>query len=1653
MRWTCKDQGEIGSLDPGPGGSVAVPASPFPKQLIANKACNSMTLRTACSSGLTGLNEACMAISRGDCEAALVAGVNLILGPGMTIAMTEQGVLSKDGCCKTFSADANGYARGEAVTALYIKPLMDAIRDGNPVRAVIRGTASNGDGKTPGMSQPSTDAQEKLIRRAYEVAGITDFKATAVVECHGTGTAIGDPIEVKAVARVFGDEGVYITSVKPNLGHAEGASGLVSVIKMVLALEKRIIPPNIRFSSPNPNIPFESARLTVPVEATSWPTGKVARTSVNSFGIGGSNAHVILDSAEMFNVGFNCRHASTRAQLLLHSANSPKSLERLVKDYSAFAESNPDSAVDLAYTLAFRREALPYRSFTIMKDGAVGSPSTTASSPDDSPPSIVMVFTGQGAQWPLMGRELLGGNSVFQASIRSLNGYLDAITGDDAPGYSIEEELLKPGKRSRVGTARLSQPLCTAVQIALVDTLKSLGIVPATVVGHSSGEIAAAYAAGGLTAREAILTAHFRGVSASRQQRSGAMAAVGMSWVETEKFLVPGTKLACENSPNSVTISGDAGAVHAVIDDIKESVPDVLARLLQVDKAYHSGHMVEVGDYYLDCLSRYGVTGRQPTVAKFVSSVTGGFEGEAVDLSPEYWRRNLELPVRFCSAVSAILEDATTGKSPAFIEVGPHSALAGPLRQIFTSISTTSSTAYVASLVRNQDSMGSLLVAAGKLWSLRVPIKLESLIPTGNCLSDLPRYPWSHETTHWYESRLSKEWRQRTYPHHNLLGSKVPQSTDLEPAWRNLFHLESAPWVQDHRLDGDVVFPFAAYLATAGEAISQITGVDHGFRIRNMNVRLALVLPESKPTEIITTLRPIPLNRSLNSQWWEFTVSSYNGQTWNKHCVGEVIAVSSEVELENAVVPSLPRKVSASCWYATMRKTGLGLGPAFQTMRALESSVRGPDNRAVARVEIPTTHEKGYHIHPTVLDGTLQLMSCAATNGQARRVKNWLPTSIERITVRRCTSALTSCVSAKTTSRSIVGYGHCISEVDGMTYLEVSGIRMSLGGGPDSNDMADTHAAARLTWRPDIDFTDISSLSKASVDRASQVSLLNELTRLCLCHDEPKALRPEQPSDNLSSYARWITRQEQTLRAERNLSTATNRNSIVQTLTAWVKRLSGTPAAAAVAILRNVFCNLHSILLGEHLFDKDLPDDFRENLKVFMSSFEMTDFVRHICHSQPNLRVLEIGEDSLVPAPAVTQGLVLASGDYSCMQYTFTSKGYISTKDQVQLFPGMEFLTLDISKDLDEQGFENRQYDLIVSSNMTRPVIPEHVPLENIRKLLAPRGRLILQGNSNISLWASYVFGSQTRSWSGINTTNDSDHKCTRGNALRKSLAAVGLVSIDCLAEDEISTTVVASLALDKVSSKTVSVLYTDAKETERIDDPVILQLQKSGYHVSKFSIQSLEELPPDQDVLCLLDRTRPYFENLSPPQLRALQILLGNMGNAGLFWSTMACQIGCSDPRYAPVIGFARTMRSEMLVDFATCELEDWEKDAQGLVRVFEKFQRRGSHTKDGLKPDFEFVLKQGQVHVGRYYPFSLSDELNCMSTDENAALDIGTPGRVNTLRWSQSSRETPKDSEVELNVHAAGLNFRVSEFGTFHHISDTYYLLVFVSLIKAIC
>lgn len=564
----------------------------------------SMTIQTACSSSMVSLHEACQALLRNDCSAALVGGVNLILNPTMTMAMSDSKVLAADGACKTFDASADGYGRGEGVSVILIKRLEDAIGNNDTIRAVIRATNTNFDGKTPSISAPDVHKQESLIRSTYARAGISKIDDTAFFECHGTGTQVGDLVEVTAVARVLQDkhksgEPTCIGSVKPNVGHTEGASGLTSIIKATLCLENDVIPPNIFFKDPNPNIPFSDANLLVPCEPTPFPAGRTKRVSVNSFGVGGSNGHAILESASSFlgRAAGRCRNVmhvtpSNGRYLIVLSAKHAEALERRISDIAHYAYQNEQcDPKNLSYTLCCRREHLAHRAFAVLNPGRPLSRADFRAShvKPCSKPEMVWLFTGQGAQWAGMAQKLVADSVEFRSDMENLDDMLKTLP--DAPTWSIKEELAKPASESsRVNDTEIAQPLSTAIAIGLINQLRRWGMCPSAVVGHSSGELAAAYASGALPASSAIIMAYYRGLVSKMRDGDGAMATIGLGRAEVQPFLRHDTTVgvACQNSPRSTVLSGNASDLTQIIEQIKTEYPQVFCRKLRVAVAYHS---------------------------------------------------------------------------------------------------------------------------------------------------------------------------------------------------------------------------------------------------------------------------------------------------------------------------------------------------------------------------------------------------------------------------------------------------------------------------------------------------------------------------------------------------------------------------------------------------------------------------------------------------------------------------------------------------------------------------------------------------------------------------------------------------------------------------------------------------------------------------------------------------------------------------------------------------------------------------------------------------------------------------------------------------------------------------------------------------------
>lgn len=1103
----------------------------------------SIVVNTACSSSVYALHNACNALRNNECEGAIVGGVNLIITVDQHMNTAKLGVLSPTSTCHTFDASADGYGRADAVGAVYLKRLSDAIRDGDPIRGVIRSSATNSNGKVPavGITHPNRDGQADVISHAYKRGGDLDPRLTGYFECHGTGTAVGDPLEVHAVSLAMNkdrdqqEEPLLIGAVKTNIGHSEAASGLSALIKAILIVERGRIPPTRGVVNPSPGIKWADWQVKVPTEVVPFPSNlPVRRVSINSFGYGGTNAHVIVEGADSVissglaqtykylddtqGAGGGKKKSSRRAAhrnrpfFLPFSAHDKATLQRNIDACGKVAQKY--DLVDLSYTLAARRSVLASKSFTVAShrtlEDVFGNVTGSFISGEQKRKftKAGFVFTGQGAQWARMGADLIKYSSVFLGAIRNLDHVLEDL--HDGPEWTIEDILLEDAGTSPINQAEFSQPLCTAVQIALVQQLADWGIRPVVTVGHSSGEIAAAYAANLITAREAITAAYYRGLVTRDVKTDGSMLAVGLGADEAEKYLTDDLSgkvvVACHNSPGGVTLSGDADAIEAVKS--KLDAENVFARLVKTNgKAYHSHHMAPVAVKY-EALVRaanedFGIVKQLPKRsddAVMVSSVTNEALPRSAHLDEKYWSRNLRSPVLFNQAVQTILtSDEEFANVDVLIEIGPHSAMSGPIKQIKAKLGADKLD-YLPTLLRGEDSAVRLLKVAGELWLRNYPLEVDSVVRAytndkaqkGATIVDLPPYQWNYTRPFWAENRTSREQRQPKYPRHDTLGQLVIGSSAAEPTWRNVLRLRDLPWLRDHSLGGESVFPAAGYFSMAIEAITQLNELSEkpvtidNYVLRDVSIKKALVTPDDDDgIEVLFNLRPSPRGR----EWYDFSVSSIDSENVEKeHMAGSIsINTSPRGSKKPREVPNFPQRASLKAWNQALREVGFDYGPTFQDMDDIRfdgKRYEASSKTAIKQHVDESLGESRYVLHPATVDSVLQLSIAAIHAGRTNAMSyGVVPIQVDEVTVWAPTDAQ---LEARTATgyawvprrgvRSFEGSAQ-ITANDGELVLEIVNVRTTsyeaaVPQKPETtfNDAAGPYG--ELVWSLDIDALD-----------------------------------------------------------------------------------------------------------------------------------------------------------------------------------------------------------------------------------------------------------------------------------------------------------------------------------------------------------------------------------------------------------------------------------------------------------------------------------------------------------------------------------------------------------------------------------------------------
>lgn len=1044
--------------------------------------------------------------------------------------------------------------------------------------------------------------------------------------------------------------------------------------------------------------------------------------------------------------------------------------------------------------------------------------------------------------------------------------------------------------------------------------------------------------------------------------------------------------------------------------------------------------MVAIGEIYAQLLEeefgKLDIPWKGNAIATLVSSVTGEATDPTFVFGPEYWKANLISPVRFSTAVTKLLDTHLDG---VFVEVGPHSALAGPLRQICTHASRPCE--YVSLLTRGEDATKTYLSASGRLFQNGVDVNFAGFYPGGKVLTGLPTYAWDHSASFWYESRISHAWRTRKYAHHALLGARVPESPDTAPQWRNVLYLEDEQWIADHKVKDDVVFPFAGYVAMAGEAVRQMAGIDAGYSMRHVVAHAAMVLTHEKGVELITTLRRHALTDSDVSEWYEFSLSSYNGATWTKHAEGQVKAVDQE-RPSGLVREEHPRKVNISRFYDYMADVGIVFGPEFRRLQNVSCSTTEP--RASADLTAPPSEQcKPYVMHPVAIDACFQLCLLSQARGLGRNFDRLvMPTLIESLEIRRGGD--------KMTAVAFGGFGdkkpgiECAS--DGRLTLSLSGFELTPLDEGDEMEY-DPYAAARLEWLPDFDFVDVAPLFKAPPTNRENLQLIEQLTLLCIIDSEEKLRGLEPAEPHFEKLRAFLGREIQNARDGKNslasdsagflsLSQA-DRTSRINEL---YQALSGKARAGLTEGLKRINDNIASIFTGKiDTIDVLMEGGVLAELYNAMS-FGYSDFVRLLSSTKPTLRILEVGAGTGGTTELILRDLMHEGGLPRYSTYTFTdvSAGFFpQARERFAYAPNMDYKVFDISKDPLGQDFIEGTYDVIFAANVVHATASLKETLGNLNKLLRPGGALVLTEICTELRSPTYIFGNFVGWWLG-----EADGRpfapYVPPSRWNDELLASGFTGVESAVYDEeapyMCCTTIFSRRPVELKRRGTNVSLLTLEPAGEVATGLKSALEEAKYSVDVFKLG--EALPRGQDVLVTIDIEKNFFDDINEIDFLHFRELIRKQGtDQNLLWLTSPVQIKCKDPRSAQALGAARTVRTELATPFHTLEISKSEPCFSDLVlKVFNKI--RSEEDDDNLVSDKEFVIENGIICIGRYHPFSLTDELSLKSLEGQETikcLRVGKPGDIESLHWKElaSPAAIPAD-EVEIEPKSIGLNLR---------------------------
>ncbi|RIK32671.1 MAG: beta-ketoacyl synthase [Anaerolineae bacterium] len=1359
----------------------------------------SVSIDTACSSSLVAIHLAVQSLRNQECDMALAAGTNTILSPETSIALSKYHFMAPDGRCKTFDARADGFVRSEGCGVVALKRLSDAQANNDRVLAVILGSAVNQDGASSTLTAPNGPSQEAVVRAALANAGIKPHEV-GFIEAHGTGTSLGDPIEVQALGAVLGegrspDKPLVIGSVKTNIGHLESAAGVAGFIKLVLALTHREIPPHLHFQTPNPLIPWESLPVTVPTRLMPWQADGRLVGGVSSFGFSGTNAHVILAEPPARSDEPKTESLERSTQLLSLSAQTENALYDLARRYADHFDALPDlSLADTAYTANTGRAALPYRlavqasttrdareKLTAFLDGQIPPGLQSGRVQTTDRPRVAFLFTGQGSQYLNMGRQLYETQPVFRLAMDQcaelLQPYLERPL--------LEVLFADPASDTAklIHETAYTQPAIFVIEYALAELWRSWGVTPSAVMGHSVGEYAAACVAGVFSLEDGLKLIAARGRMMQSLPAGGAMAAVFAPEEKVKSAIeayADRVAIAAFNEPTNIVLSGEATAIRSILDILKEQ--GVKSHLLTVSHAFHSPLMDPILAEF-EAVAKT-VTYHSPRI-HFVSCLTGELASSNLLTQPDYWRDHIRQPVQFRQGIQAL---AKLG-CEIFLEIGPHPTLLGMAGNCLEE----NNHLWLPSLRREHNDWSQMLTSLAALYVYGMSINWvgfdQPYVNAGlRRKIHLPHYPFQHRR-YWIADKPVHRINARQYQH-PILGSRL-RSPLKEVQFESTLNAESVSFLNDHRVNGMAIMPATGFIEMGLAAARLGLGFESPI-LQDVIIHAPLTL-QAEGERVVQTILSIEADGRALLQ--VFSSDAPERSEWQAHLTGTILRQSPQLPVAVVDLELIKKRcteaMTAVEHYQALDDLSLRFGPSLHGVQHLWRR----DGEALGRIRLPEengSEAKLYTVHPALLDACLQVMSAAM---QGKVTTAYLPMSIGSFTLyRKPDLEFWSHVNLEFDAGSpqmLKGQVRLIAN-DGQLIAEIRDIAMRQA---PSNDV---QSESPQDWLYTVDWQPIPAVEES---RSQSQWRLSELTAPVCAEMKPlsrsfglrnhhegiqkleamtvpfiiNALRElgwnpplgervhiEELVSRLGIVSRYRQLMERLLSilAEDGILKLENDGSKSEWEVVRLLEVAGdTPAQLSNSyptiqtqstLTQRCGENLSGILTGSvdplHLLFPDGSTAEAEALyrnspeaKVFNTLTQKIVAEIAARSMEKPLRILEIGAGTGGATSSVVPGL-----NGHCAEYVFTDISQVflhRAREQFSTYPFMRYQLLNIEQDPSTQGLAGQTFDLVLAVNVLHATANLRQTLRHIQQILALGGIALISEVTMPERWIDLTFG------------------------------------------------------------------------------------------------------------------------------------------------------------------------------------------------------------------------------------------------------------------------------------------------------------------------